>query len=85
MTRCKLCGSVLRDHRDPARTRLQAFAEACPEVVEALTIALNEWLWYARIDRRRDLIVENHAEAKLYREYSDLLRRMTAPTTTEET
>lgn len=83
MKHCRECGTPLRGHEDAVRTRLQAFAEACPEVVEALETALNQWLWYARFTHGRDLAVENHPGAKLYRECRDLLRRMTAPAAEE--
>lgn len=71
MTRCKTCGSVLRDHRDPARTQLQAFAEACPEVPETLELLLAA---------PAGTLAHGIAIGKA----RDLLRRMTAPAAEEK-
>lgn len=81
MTRCKLCGSVLRDHRDPARTQLQAFAEACPEVVEVLEL-FDKFAWTAVTADCDEAAAELNRRINACR---DLLRRMTAPAAEERT
>ena len=75
MKHCRECGTPLRGHEDAVRTRLQAFAEACPEVVEVLEL-FDKFAWTAVTADCDEAAAELNRRINACR---DLLRRMTAP------